>query len=98
MPGTALSINSFWLADQQPYGPDLVVDPPQQVIPRLDEVPGSFGLERRGQRVDIDAGGFELRQRRLRVAAIGRDRLADPTMIVEGPQRRLGHRVDRVRR
>src|SRR4051794_20653445 len=77
---------------------DLVVDTPQQVIPRSDEVPGSFRLERRGQRVDIDARGFELRQRVIRIAAIGRDRLADATMVVEGPQRRLGHRVDRVRR
>src|SRR4051812_6819057 len=77
---------------------ELAVHTRQQVIPRFDKGPGSCRLEPRGQRVDVDARGFELRQRGLRVAAIDRDRLADPTMVVEGPQRRLGHRVDRVRR
>src|SRR3954466_3965363 len=78
------------------HGGDLVVDTPQQVIPRLDEVPGSFRLERRREGVRLHPPGLELRQRVLRIAAIGRDRLADATMVVEGPQRRLGHRVDRV--
>src|SRR5262245_52841675 len=67
----------------------------QQIAPGVIELLGSFTLELNGKRVDVDARPAEAVQHLLTVPAIGRHQVADPTVIGECPQRRLGHRGDR---
>src|SRR6516164_2951728 len=72
-------------------------DARQQIVPGLIERLGPFPLEPSAKGVDVDARPAEAVQHLLTVAAIGRQQVADPAVIGECPQRRLGDRVDRER-
>src|SRR6266508_552168 len=71
----------------------LRADAGEQVVPRLDEGVRAFGLERRAQRVDADAG-----EHVLGIAAVRRQQIADGAVLAERQQRLLRHRVDGLQR
>src|SRR5215204_2934192 len=73
----------------------LARDRADQIVPGLDEGVGSLLLQARGQLLDADPGALELVQHLLGVAAVGRQRVRDLAMVLEGEQGLVGHRVDR---
>jgi hypothetical protein len=63
-----------------------LLDHGQRVVPARDEGLGALRLQLRGECLDVDAGCGEPRERLLGVPAVGRQRIADLTVIGERPQ------------
>jgi hypothetical protein len=70
----------------------------EQGVPRLRERGAAFLLQLRRDRFDVDAVARDRRDDRFGIAAVGRHRRADPTVVGEGEQGLVGHRVDGVGR
>jgi hypothetical protein len=72
-------------------------DAVENLIDRGDELLNALALERGDDVVVVDADGVELVEQVLRLVEIRLEPKLDPTVVLEGANRLLGHGGDRVR-